>query len=95
MTVRQVRSLTFPVGLHPDTQNLVLQFAEALADKLRYSEVKYGYGNGWAEDGWMEQCRNQLSAHVYKGDPLDVAAYCAFLWYHHEPTYKWPHYDKS
>ncbi len=34
----------------------------------------------------MEQCRNELVEHVKKGDPRDVAAYCAFLWHHGEKT---------
>jgi DNA repair exonuclease SbcCD ATPase subunit len=34
----------------------------------------------------MDECRVKLREHVEKGDPLDVAAYCAFLWYHGQPA---------
>jgi hypothetical protein len=72
--------------LHPDTRYLVAAFANALAEKLAAAEEKYGYTNGWADKGWMDECRAQLIEHVVKGDPRDVAAYCAFLWYHGERT---------
>jgi Holliday junction resolvase RusA-like endonuclease len=72
--------------LHPDTLALVQAFAAALAEKLADAEDRYGYGTSWRAAGWMDECRAQLVAHVAKGDPRDVAAYCAFLWFHGEPT---------
>src|SRR5690606_2263469 len=75
-----------PEGLHPNTVNLVARFATALAEKLDAAERKYGYSDGWADAGWMDECRRKLVEHVAKGDPRDVAAYCAFLWHHGEPT---------
>lgn len=74
--------------LHPATQELVNEFAKALAWKLAKAEKKYGYSTGWMQNDWMNICRAKLMDHITKGDPLDVAAYCAFLWYHHEPTAK-------
>ena len=41
---------------------------------------------GWSEKYWMSECREQLVAHVIKGDPRDVALFAAFLWYHGERT---------
>jgi hypothetical protein len=73
-------------GLHPVTANLVDRFAAALKEKLAAAEKKYGYGDGWADPGWMDECRAQLIEHVAKGDPRDVAAYCAFLWHHGKQT---------
>jgi len=73
-------------GLHPTTADLVRRFAEALADKLRAAEQKYGYSDGWASPDWMDECRQHLLEHVKKGDPRDVAAYCAFLWHHGAST---------
>lgn len=73
-------------GLHPDTEHLVAQFAYALACKLAAAEKKYGYSNGWLRADWMDECRARLMDHVTKGDPRDVAAYCAFLWHHGEST---------
>lgn len=68
--------------LHPATRDLVGRFSRALADKLASAEKKYGYSDGWADPDWMDECRQHLLEHVAKGDPRDVAAYCAFLWHH-------------
>lgn len=73
-----------PGDLHPDTRDLVRRFAEALAKKLRASELKYGYSNGWKDPGCVEELRGKLAEHVTKGDPVDVAAFCAMLWHHGE-----------
>lgn len=73
-------------GLHPDTLALVRRFAYALACKLSAAERKYGYTDGWLRNDWMDECRYKLVDHVAKGDPRDVAAYCAFLWHHGERT---------
>lgn len=67
-------------GLHPDTAALVRDFAAALAAKLRKSEIKYGYTNGWLTQNWAGECHAHLYDHLDKGDPLDAAAYCAFMW---------------
>lgn len=73
-------------NLHPKTADLVQRFAAALADKLAAAEKKYGYSDGWASPDWMDECRLCLREHLFKGDPRDVAAYCAFLWHHGEST---------
>lgn len=75
-----------PTSLHPDTANLVGLFAEALAFKLAAAQEKYGYTNNWMRPDWMNICRHHLLRHLEKGDPRDVAAYCAFLWHHGEST---------
>lgn len=72
--------------LHPATADLVRRFAAALAEKLAAAEKKYGWDTHWQSPAWMDQCREQLVEHVAKGDPRDVAAYCAFLWHHGERT---------
>ncbi len=74
--------LVMPDGLHPDTKALVLVFASAMAVKLHKAEKKYGYNNSWKNDNWQRECQRDLLAHVNKGDPLDVANYCAFMHYH-------------
>lgn len=71
-----------PAELHPDTQNLVADFSTALAEKLYKAQLKYGYGADWKKDGWATQCLSHFHQHIAKGDPRDVAAYCAFMWYH-------------
>ncbi|MBN3004487.1 hypothetical protein JW897_12150 [Chromobacterium alkanivorans] len=75
-----------PANLHPDTANLVGLFAEALAFKLTAAQEKHGYTNNWMRPDWMNICRAHLLQHLEKGDPRDVAAYCAFLWHHGEST---------
>lgn len=75
-----------PSLLHPDTKSLVMRFAEAIANKLRAAEKKYGYSDEWTCDDWMDECRQHLREHLEKGDPRDVAIYCAFLWHHGEST---------
>lgn len=75
-----------PEGLHYETGILVARFAEAMAAKLLAAQEKYGFSDGWMQPDWMDECRAKLAEHVAKGDPRDVAAYCAFLWHHGEPT---------
>lgn len=67
-------------SLHPDTKNLVRDFAEQMAAKLRTAELKYGYRNGWLTQEWEAECRQHMLDHIVKGDPRDVAIYCAFMW---------------
>lgn len=74
------------LALHPATADLVHRFAKALAEKLAKAEKKYGYSDGWLAPHWMDECRTKLLEHIDKGDPRDVAAYCAFLWHHGEST---------
>jgi hypothetical protein len=74
-----------PSKCHPMTEKLVKDFTEALRLKLRAAEKKYGYAAEWADDGdnWpAPQCYHHLMQHLRKGDPRDVAIYCAFLWFH-------------
>lgn len=80
--------INIPNKLHPETKRLVRGFAEALAEKLHAAEQKYGYSDGWQTTEWIEtgECRAKLMKHIAKGDPRDVAAYCAFLWYHGAST---------
>lgn len=71
-----------PSELHPDTQKLVTDFCTALAEKLYKAQLKYGYDADWKQDGWPSQCQTHFHQHIAKGDPRDVAAYCAFMWWH-------------
>ena len=71
-----------PAELHPDTLKLVTDFRSALAEKLYKAQLKYGYDADWKQDGWPSQCQADFQQHIAKGDPMDVAAYCAFMWYH-------------
>lgn len=71
-----------PEGLNRCTAELVIDFAKALAEKLYRSEQKYGWSDGWKESDWQEKCLSDFHHHISKGDPRDVAAYCAFMWHH-------------
>lgn len=64
------------------TDDLVDRFAVALKEKLRAAEKKYGYSDEWKHDDWRADLIACLQGHVEKGDPRDVAAYCAFAWHH-------------
>lgn len=75
------RSIDVPARLNPATKRLLLWFAEALGKKLRRNEVKYGYSDGWLTADWQELCLKEFHQHIAKGDPIDVAIYCAFMWY--------------
>lgn len=78
----QPAPVVVPEGLNPETTDLVLRFASALADKLYKAEQKYGRSTDWMKDDWYDDCLQSLWEHIEKGDPRDVAAYCAFMWYH-------------
>lgn len=83
---REYFTQQFKDHLNPATACLVWNFALALGNKLADAEKKYGYTDGWRSTDWMDECRAKLLEHVAKGDPRDVAAYCAFLWHHGERT---------
>jgi hypothetical protein len=83
---REYFTQQFKDHLNPATGCLVWNFALALGNKLADAEKKYGYTDGWRSTDWMDECRTKLLEHVAKGDPRDVAAYCAFLWHHGERT---------
>ena len=64
------------------TDILVRRFATVLAAKMQASELKYGYEDSWEQNNWEEALRENLRKHLDKGDPVDVAIYCAFAWHH-------------
>ncbi|HIB1548501.1 TPA: dATP/dGTP pyrophosphohydrolase domain-containing protein [Salmonella enterica subsp. enterica serovar Muenchen] len=80
--IKDMPAPVMPADLHPDTQNLAANFCTALAEKLYGAQLKYGYDADWKQDGWHTQCLAHFHQHIAKGDPRDVAAYCAFMWYH-------------
>lgn len=80
--IKEQPAPVMPAELHPDTQSLVANFCTALAEKLYGAQLKYGYDADWKQDGWATQCLSHFHQHIAKGDPRDVAAYCAFMWYH-------------
>jgi hypothetical protein len=69
-----------PDELHPNTAELVSHFASAMASKLRSAELKHGYSDHWMQADWQAECHADFLRHISKGDPVDVANYCAFMW---------------
>ena len=66
----------------PALRDLVARFSAALLDKLISAEKKYGHNDAWIASDWEGACSDRLRDHIAKGDPRDVAAYCAFMWHH-------------
>jgi len=60
--------------------NLVARFAKRLLAKLKLARANGR--SGWERDDWEAQCQEGLLRHLEKGDPRDVAAYCAFMDHH-------------
>ena len=83
-----ISNFMYPIGMEDATKELVGAFATKLAFKLRKAELKYGFSDSWKLDNWEEKCKEDLYKHLDKGDPIDVAAYCAFMWYHGWDTKK-------
>lgn len=69
-------------SLSADLQSLVDRFAAALGQKLLAAELIHGWDEAWSKPDWHHVLTGELLKHVGKGDPRDVAAYCAFAWHH-------------
>ena len=66
---------------YPDPlEDLVQRFSAALLAKLKLA--RENRRNGWEQPDWEDACQRGLLRHIEKGDPRDVAAYCAFMWHH-------------
>lgn len=63
-----------------DLEDLIARFSKALLAKLKLARANGR--SGWDRDDWQQQCQAGLLKHLEKGDPRDVAAYCAFMWHH-------------
>jgi hypothetical protein len=67
------------LGLSIATASAAARFALAMVDKLGAAEAKYDWQDAWRGDG-AELIRAELVRHIAKGDPVDVANFCLFLW---------------
>ncbi len=57
---------------------LVTAFSREMKAKLH---AKVGVDGGWDSNDWtIDEIKNALLAHIAKGDPVDVANFCAFWW---------------
>lgn len=72
-------SIDVPDNLHPTTANAVQWFATAMAEKLSQAQDKYGYTDDWYRAD-ITDLQQDLQNHFEKGDPIDVANFCMFLW---------------
>lgn len=72
--------------LHVLTNKLIDDFSGALKAKLAKAQEKHGYSIEWMDPKYIGPMRSDMLSHLLKSDPLDVAAYCAFLWYHGAST---------
>jgi hypothetical protein len=80
---RKALAAPSPAALDP-LADLVARFSAALLEKLNAAHAKGR--RGWERDDWKADCQRNLNQHLAKGDPLDAAAYSAFLWHHGWPT---------
>ena len=63
-----------------ELEDLVEQFSAALLKKLKYKRDVEGR-NGWNSDDWStDDMWESMDYHIEKGDPVDVAAYAAFIY---------------
>ena len=70
---------------HPD-DDAVEYFSTNLKKKLKHAREVKGRSS-WRDPNWPDRVINEcLVAHLSKGDPLDVAAYCMFLFVRGEKT---------
>lgn len=69
-------------NLSPDTNELIDNFAHQMKVKLLKAQEKYGFNDDWKNSYWENKCRVDLYNHLNKGDPIDVANYCAFMLFH-------------
>lgn len=74
--------IELPSELHPDSKQLLLNFAAAMGEKMMASQTKRGMDTNWQNPEWEEECQKDLLHHVQKGDPLDVGIYSAFCHHH-------------
>ncbi len=75
-----VQEVQQPKGEADDLEGLVARFSKRLLAKLKLARANGR--SGWGRDDWEEQCQQGLLRHLAKGDPRDVAAYCAFMDHH-------------
>lgn len=64
---------------------LVAGFAQALLEKLDAMQEDAL----WTSPEQADRLRRRVRQHVEKGDPRDVAAYCAFAWHHGWSLAQW------
>lgn len=73
-------------ALSADSNELVNNFAHQMKVKLLTAQEKYGFNDDWKNADWESKCRVDLYHHLNKGDPIDVANYCAFMLFHNWST---------
>lgn len=65
-----------------NTGKLLKLFTSAMRVTLCRAELKHRCTNWWLDPEWEKECLANFKEHLDKGDPVEVACYCAFLWYH-------------
>ena len=74
------RSTAAAQPIMDDLEHLVERFSKALLAKLKLARANGR--SGWDHTDWEKECQEGFLRHLAKGDPRDVAAYCAFMWHH-------------
>ncbi len=68
--------------LHPETERLVDEFAQALKRRLLLAQLEGTFIHQWMNPEWRDQALERLKKNIAADQPLDVAAYAAFFWRH-------------
>lgn len=75
---------TSPRTAPPPLQALVRNFADVMLEKLAAKDGEFA--DRWTVADDVPAIQTALHEHMEKGDPVDVANYAAFLWYHGATT---------
>ncbi len=75
------------VDLDIERQNLVILFANAIANRLFEAGQKHSNKNLF-DPAVIDHnfCRERMLQHMAEGSAVDVAIYASFLWYNDQPT---------
>lgn len=82
----KVITLDVPAEMSAESAKMLDAFFEATLEKFVAAQRKHNWEDDW-KDAEMRILQNEALHHLVKGDPRDVAIYCAICHHHNWPTY--------
>jgi hypothetical protein len=79
-------TFTWPATMSPASRAMLENFFISVVRKFEIAEAKHNWQDAW-RDADKTLLQAALAGHVRKGDPIDVAIYCAICEVHGWPTY--------